>query len=434
MNEQSAAAGLQRFFGGPLAETDPELAAALRAELVRQQDGIELIASENVVSAAVLEAQGSVLTNKYAEGYPGRRYYGGCVNVDVAERLAIDRAKRLFSCAFANVQPHSGAQANQAAFLALLHPGDTILGMSLAAGGHLTHGAAPNLSGKWFRAVQYGVRRADGLLDYDDLERLARTEKPRLIIAGGSAYPRFIDFARIRRVADEVGAYCMVDMAHFAGLVAADLFPSPLPHAHVVTTTTHKTLRGPRGGMVLANDPEIGRKINSAVFPGLQGGPLMHVIAGKAAALAEALRPDFRVYQKAVVENAKVLAETLTGQGLAIVTGGTDCHLMLVDLRPKRATGKAAEASLERARITANKNAIPFDPEKPAITSGIRLGSPAATSRGFGPAEFGEIGLMIDEVLEGLSRSNDGTNAAAEAAVGARVQALCARFPMYRAR
>jgi glycine hydroxymethyltransferase len=332
------------------------------------------------------------------------------------------------------VQPHSGAQANQAVFLALLQPGDTILGMSLAAGGHLTHGAAPNLSGKWFRAVQYGVRRDDGLLDYDELERLARTEKPRLIIAGGSAYPRFIDFERIRRVADEVGAYFLVDMAHFAGLVAADLFPSPLPHAHVVTTTTHKTLRGPRGGMILANDPEIGRKINSAVFPGLQGGPLMHVIAGKAAAFAEALRPDFRAYQKAVVENAKVLAETLVQQGLAIVTGGTDCHLMLVDLRPKRATGKSAEASLERARITANKNAIPFDPEKPAITSGVRLGSPAATSRGFGAAEFREIGLMIDEVLEGLSRSNEGSNEAAEAAVGARVQALCARFPMYRTR
>ena len=363
MNEQRPAASLQRFFSAPLAESDPELAAALSAELIRQQDGIELIASENVVSAAVLEAQGSVLTNKYAEGYPGRRYYGGCVNVDVAEQLAIDRAKRLFACEFANVQPHSGAQANQAAFLALLKPGDTILGMSLAAGGHLTHGAAPNLSGKWFHAVQYGVRRDDGMLDYDELERLAHTEKPRLIIAGGSAYPRFIDYARIRRVADEVGAYFMVDMAHFAGLVAADLFPSPLPHAHVVTTTTHKTLRGPRGGMILANDAEIGRRINSAVFPGLQGGPLMHVIAGKAAAFGEALRPEFRTYQKAVVENAKVLAETLVRQGLAIVTGGTDCHLMLVDLRPKRVTGKAAEASLERARITANKNAIPFDPK-----------------------------------------------------------------------
>jgi glycine hydroxymethyltransferase len=433
MNEQRPAASLQRFFGASLAETDPELAGAISDELIRQQDGIELIASENAVSAAVLEAQGSVLTNKYAEGYPGRRYYGGCAYVDVAEQLAIDRAKKLFSCQFANVQPHSGAQANQAAFLALVQPGDTILGMSLAAGGHLTHGAAPNLSGKWFHALQYGVRRDDGLLDYDELERLARTGKPKLIIAGGSAYPRFIDFARIRRVADEVGAYFVVDMAHFAGLVAADLYPNPLPHAHVVTTTTHKTLRGPRGGMILANDPEIGRRINSAVFPGLQGGPLMHVIAGKAVAFAEALRPEFRAYQKAVVDNAKVLAETLVQQGLAIVTGGTDSHLMLVDLRPKRVTGKAAEASLERARITTNKNAIPFDPEKPAVTSGIRLGSPAATTRGFGVTEFREVGLMINEVLDGLSRSNDGQNDAAEATVGARVQALCARFPLYRA-
>jgi glycine hydroxymethyltransferase len=434
MNEQSPAASLTRFFSAPLAETDPELAAAIGAELHRQQDGIELIASENIVSAAVLEAQGSVLTNKYAEGYPGRRYYGGCVYVDVAETLAIERAKQLFDCAFANVQPHSGAQANQAVFLALLNAGDTILGMSLAAGGHLTHGAAPNLSGKWFRAVQYGVRAEDGLLDYEQLEHLARTEKPKLIIAGGSAYPRFIDFARIRRVADEVGAFFMVDMAHFAGLVAAGLFPSPLPHAHVVTTTTHKTLRGPRGGMVLSNDADLGKKINSAVFPGLQGGPLMHVIAGKAVAFAEALRPEFRAYQKAVADNAKVLAATLVEQGLAIVTGGTDSHLMLVDLRPKRATGKAAEASLERAHITANKNAIPFDPEKPAITSGIRLGTPAATTRGFGPAEFREVGLMIAEVLDGLAGSNDGTNTAVEQAVGARVQALCARFPIYRGR
>jgi glycine hydroxymethyltransferase len=434
MNEQSPAASLQRFFAAPLAETDPEIAAAIGAELHRQQDGIELIASENIVSAAVLEAQGSVLTNKYAEGYPGRRYYGGCVHVDVAETLAIERAKQLFDCTFANVQPHSGAQANQAVFLALLNAGDTILGMSLAAGGHLTHGAAPNLSGKWFHAIQYGVRAEDGLLDYDQLEHLARTEKPKLIIAGGSAYPRFIDFARIRRVADEVGAFFMVDMAHFAGLVAAGLFPSPLPHAHVVTTTTHKTLRGPRGGMVLSNDADIGKKINSAVFPGLQGGPLMHVIAGKAVAFAEALRPEFRTYQKAVAENAKVLAATLVEQGLAIVTGGTDSHLMLVDLRPKRATGKAAEATLERAHITANKNAIPFDPEKPAITSGIRLGTPAATTRGFGPAEFREVGLMINEVLEGLARSNDGTNTAVEQAVGTRVQALCARFPIYRGR
>ena len=423
-----------RFFTAPLSETDPELAAALGLELTRQRDGIELIASENMVSAAVLEAQGSVLTNKYAEGYPGRRYYGGCVHVDVAEELAIARAKQLFGCAFANVQPHSGAQANQAVFLALCKPGDTVLGMSLAAGGHLTHGAAPNLSGKWFHAVQYGVRKDDGLLDYEELERLAHAEKPKLIIAGGSAYPRVIDFARIRRVADEVGAFFMVDMAHFAGLVAADEFPSPLPHAHVVTTTTHKTLRGPRGGMILSNDLELGKKINSAVFPGLQGGPLMHVIAGKAAAFAEALRPEFRLYQKAVRDNARVLAETLKEAGLDIVSGGTDCHLMLVDLRPKRVTGKAAEASLERAHITANKNAIPFDPEKPAITSGVRLGSPAATTRGFGTAEFREIGLMINEVLEGLGHSNDGANLTAEAAVGARVRALCARFPVYPGR
>jgi glycine hydroxymethyltransferase len=438
MNEQPTAAGAntmgtRRFFAAPLAETDPELAAAIGAELIRQQDGIELIASENIVSAAVLEAQGSVLTNKYAEGYPGRRYYGGCVHVDVAEQLAIDRAKTLFGCAYANVQPHSGAQANQAVFLALLNAGDTILGMSLAAGGHLTHGAAPNLSGKWFRPVQYGVRRDDGLLDHEELERLAHENRPRLIIAGGSAYPRVIDFARIRAVADAVGAYFLVDMAHFAGLVAAGIYPSPLPHAHVVTTTTHKTLRGPRGGMILSNDLDLGKKFNSAVFPGLQGGPLMHVIAGKAAAFAEALRPEFRAYQRAVAENARVLAETLAGRGLAIVTGGTDSHLLLVDLRPKRVTGKAAEASLERAHITANKNAIPFDPEKPAITSGIRLGSPAATTRGFGPEEFREVGIMIDEVLEGLSRSNDGGNDAAERAVGARVRALCARFPIYAA-
>jgi len=422
----------QRFFDAPLAETDPELAAVIGRELTRQQDGIELIASENIVSRAVLEAQGSVLTNKYAEGYPGRRYYGGCVEVDVAETLAIERAKKLFGCGFANVQPHSGAQANQAVFLALLQPGDTILGMSLAAGGHLTHGAAPNLSGKWFHAVQYGVRREDGLLDYEELERLARSERPKLIIAGGSAYPRFIDFPRIRAVADEVGAFFMVDMAHFAGLVAAGLFPSPLPHAHVVTTTTHKTLRGPRGGMVLTNDADIAKKINSAVFPGLQGGPLMHVIAAKAAAFGEALTPEFRTYQQAVVSNAKVLAASLVDQGLSIVTGGTDCHLMLVDLRPKRVTGRAAEVSLDRAHITANKNAIPFDPEKPAVTSGLRLGTPAATTRGFGAAEFEQVGRMIGEVVEALSTSNDGTNAAAERAVGERVLALCARFPIYR--
>ena len=433
MNQQTPVASLSRFFGASLAETDPVLAEAIGHELARQQDGIELIASENIVSTAVLEAQGSVLTNKYAEGYPGRRYYGGCVYVDVAEQLAIDRAKQLFDCKFANVQPHSGAQANQAVFLALLKPGDTILGMSLDAGGHLTHGAAPNLSGKWFRAVQYGVRADDGLLDYEQLERLAREEKPRLIIAGGSAYSRKIDFARIRAVADEVGALFMVDMAHFSGLVAGGVIPSPLPHAHVVTTTTHKTLRGPRGGMILSNDLDLGKKFNTAVFPGLQGGPLMHVIAGKAAAFAEALRPEFREYQRAVVENAQALAATLVEQGLSIVTGGTDTHLMLVDLRPKRVTGKAAEATLERAHMTANKNAIPSDPEKPAITSGVRLGTPAATTRGFGVAEFQEVGRMIGEVLDGLAGSNDGTNAAVEQAVGAKVHAMCARFPIYPA-
>ena len=433
MNEQTPIPSLNRFFSASLAETDPELAAAIGAELVRQQDGIELIASENIVSAAVLEAQGSVLTNKYAEGYPGRRYYGGCFEVDKAETLAIDRAKALFGCEYANVQPHSGAQANQAVFLALLQPGDAILGMSLAAGGHLTHGAAPNLSGKWFCAVQYGVRADDGLLDYEELERLARAEKPRMIIAGGSAYPRAIDFARIRKVADEIGAWFMVDMAHYAGLVAAGVYPTPLPHAHVVTTTTHKTLRGPRGGMILSNDLDLGKKFNSAVFPGLQGGPLMHVIAAKAVAFGEALRPEFRTYQRAVVDNARMLAETLMEQGCDIVTGGTDSHLMLVDLRPKGVTGKAAEASLERAHITANKNAIPFDPAKPAITSGVRLGTPAATTRGFGTAEFREIGLMINEVLDGLSRSNDGGNGPAEQAVVSRVQAMCARFPIYPA-
>jgi glycine hydroxymethyltransferase len=422
---------LTRFFTSPLAVTDPELAAAIGDEFQRQQDGIELIASENIVSRAVLEAQGSVLTNKYAEGYPGKRYYGGCQEVDRAEALAIARAKTLFGCSFVNVQPHSGAQANQAVFQALLQPGDTILGMSLDAGGHLTHGASANQSGKWFHAVQYGVRREDGILDYDQLEQLARAEKPKLIIAGGSAYPRFIDFPRIRRVADEVGAYFMVDMAHFAGLVAAGLFPSPLPHAHVVTTTTHKTLRGPRGGMVLSNDEALGKKINSAVFPGLQGGPLMHVIAAKAAAFGEALNPDFKLYQQRLAENAKVLGETLVEQGLALVTGGTDCHLLLVDLRPKNVTGRAAEQSLERARITANKNAIPYDPQKPAITSGIRLGSPAATTRGFGVAEFRQVGHLIAQVLDGLAASNDGTNDTVEQEVAAKVLDICARFPIY---
>lgn len=428
MNQQN----LQRFFNAPLAEVDPDVAAIIGHELTREQDGIELIASENIVSAAVLAAQGSVFTNKYAEGYPGKRYYGGCGPSDEVETLAIERAKKLFNCAYANVQANSGSQANQSVLLALVRPGDTILGMSLAAGGHLTHGAAPNMSGKWFNAVQYGVRKEDGLLDYEELERLAREHKPKLIIAGGSAYPRFIDFARIRAVADEVGAYFMVDMAHFAGLVAAGIYPTPLPHAHVTTTTTHKTLRGPRGGMVLTNDEEIAKKINSAIFPGLQGGPLMHVIAAKAVAFGEALTPAFVTYQKAVAANAKILAKTLVEEGLAIITGGTDSHLMLVDLRPKNTTGKAAEASLERAHITANKNAIPFDPAKPAITSGIRLGTPAATSRGFGEAEFKEIGQMIGEVLDGLAKSNDGTNGTIEDAVGARVKALCARFPIYK--
>jgi glycine hydroxymethyltransferase len=432
MNDQHIATSLTRFFNAPLGQTDPELAGIIAQELVREQDGIELIASENIVSAAVLEAQGSVLTNKYAEGYPGKRYYGGCGPADLAETLAIERAKKLFSAGFANVQPNSGSQANQAVFLALLNAGDTILGMSLDAGGHLTHGAAPNLSGKWFNAVQYGVRREDGLLDYDELAAKAAAHKPKLIIAGGSAYPRFIDFPRIRAIADSVGAHFLVDMAHFAGLVAAGLYPSPLPHAHVVTTTTHKTLRGPRGGMILTNHEDLAKKINSAIFPGLQGGPLMHVIAAKAVAFGEALRPDFLTYQKAVVANAKALSEALIEQGLAIVTGGTDSHLLLVDLRPKNVTGKAAEASFERAHITANKNAIPFDPQKPTITSGVRLGTPAATTRGFGIAEFREVGAMIGELLDGLSRSNDGANATAEAAVGARVKTLCARFPIYR--
>ena len=433
MNEQTPAASLARFFSASVEETDPDVFGAIRKELGRQQDGIELIASENIVSRAVLEAQGSVLTNKYAEGYPGRRYYGGCYAVDIAEELAISRAKQLFGCDFANVQPHSGAQANGGVMLALLQPGDTFLGMSLAAGGHLSHGAAPNMSGKWFNAVQYGVRREDGLLDYEELEEKARAHKPKLIIAGGSAYPRVIDFARIRRVADEVGAVFMVDMAHFAGLVAAGVHPSPFPHAHIATTTTHKTLRGPRGGMILTNDADLAKKINSAMFPGLQGGPLMHVIAAKAVAFGEALRPEFKLYARQVAENARVLAETLVQRGFDIVTGGTDTHLLLVDLRPKRVTGKVAEASLERAHMTANKNAIPFDPERPAITSGIRLGTPAGTTRGFGTEEFRQIGEMIDEVLTGLAGTNEeGGNALIEQEVGQRVQALCARFPIYQ--
>jgi glycine hydroxymethyltransferase len=418
------------FFIQSLAERDPDIFRAIRSELTRQQDQIELIASENIVSRAVLEAQGSVLTNKYAEGLPGKRYYGGCEFVDIAEELAITRAKKLFNCAFANVQPHSGAQANGAVMMALVKPGDTILGMSLAAGGHLTHGAAPSMSGRWFNALQYGVRRQDGLIDYDEVERMAVEHKPKLIIAGGSAYPRVIDFARFRAIADTVGAYFMVDMAHFAGLVAAGVYPSPMPHAHVVTTTTHKTLRGPRGGLILGNDEEIGKKVNSAVFPGMQGGPLMHVIAAKAVAFGEALRPEFKLYAKTVVENARVLAATLVEHGLDIVSGGTDSHLMLVDLRPKKLTGKAAEASLDHAGITCNKNGIPFDPEKPTVTSGIRLGTPAATTRGFGPVEFRHVGELIGEVLDGLSRHPD-DNGAAERAARAKVLELCRRFPIY---
>jgi glycine hydroxymethyltransferase len=419
------------FFSDDLATADPELAAAIDGERERQQSQIELIASENIVSQAVLEAQGSLLTNKYAEGYPGRRYYGGCEFVDVAERLAIDRAKRLFGCGFANVQPHAGAQANQAVLLALLKPGETILGMSLAAGGHLTHGAPPNLSGKWFHAVTYGVRAEDARIDFDEVERQAEQHRPRLIIAGGSAYPRIIDFARFRSIADRVGAYLMVDMAHFAGLVAGRAHPSPIPHAHVVTTTTHKTLRGPRGGMILSDDAEIARRIDSAVFPGLQGGPLMHVIAAKAVALGEALQPEFAGYARAVVENAQTLAATLVEAGLAIVSGGTDTHLVLVDLRPLGLTGRDAEQSLERAGITCNKNGIPFDPQKPTVTSGIRLGSPAATTRGFGAAEFRQVGLWIGEVLRSLA-SNSGGDTATEQRVRRAVTALCARFPIYR--
>jgi glycine hydroxymethyltransferase len=433
MASRSLAADLvlaDRFFTAPLAESDPEAASAIAKELQRQRDQIELIASENMVSRAVLEAQGSVLTNKYAEGYPGRRYYGGCEFIDVVEQLAIDRAKQLFGCGFANVQPHSGAQANQSAFLAFLKPGDTFMGMDLAAGGHLTHGSPVNISGKWFRGVSYGVRRDTALIDYEQLESVARTQKPRLIIAGGSAYSRVIDFARFRRIADEIGAVLMVDMAHFAGLVAGGVFPSPLPHAHIVTTTTHKTLRGPRGGMVLCNDEEIAKKINSAVFPGLQGGPLEHVIAAKAVALGEALQPAFKAYARAVLDNARVLAASLVERGLAIVSGGTDSHLMLVDLRPKRLTGKLAEAALERAGITCNKNGIPFDPEKPAITSGIRLGSPAATTRGLGEGEFRQLGEMIAEVLDGLAANGEDNNAV-EAAARRKVSALCGRFPVY---
>jgi glycine hydroxymethyltransferase len=419
------------FFSAALSQSDPEIAEAIRLELGRQRDDIELIASENIVSRAVLEAQGSVLTNKYAEGLPGKRYYGGCQFVDIAERLAIERACRLFGCSFANVQPHSGASANAEVFMALMQPGDTFMGLNLAAGGHLTHGSPVNLSGRWFKVVPYSVRRDDHLIDMDEVETLAKQHRPKVIIAGGSAYPRIIDFRRFREIADEVGAYLVVDMAHFAGLVAGGVHPSPLPHAHVVTTTTHKTLRGPRGGAILSNDEELAKKLNAAVFPGMQGGPLMHVIAAKAVAFGEALRPSFRLYAKNVVENARALAETLKACGLDIVSGGTDTHLMLVDLRKKRLTGKVAEAALGRARITCNKNGIPFDPQKPTITSGVRLGTPAGTTRGFGIAEFQQIGDMIAEVLDALAKSGAEQDAQAEQRVAEKVKRLVSRFPIY---
>lgn len=419
------------FFTEDLSTRDPELFGSITNELGRQRDEIELIASENIVSKAVMQAQGSVMTNKYAEGYPGRRYYGGCQFVDVAENLAISRACELFACDFANVQPNSGSQANQGVMQALLQPGDTILGMSLDAGGHLTHGAKPNQSGKWFNAIQYGVRKQDNLLDYDQVQDLANEHKPKMLIAGGSAIPRQIDFARMREIADSVGAYLHVDMAHFAGLVAAGVHPSPFPHAHVATTTTHKTLRGPRGGMILTNDEALAKKFNSAIFPGIQGGPLMHVIAGKAVAFGEALRPEFKTYQQQVIKNAQALADQLMKGGLDIVTGGTDTHVMLVDLRPKGVTGNITDAALGRAHITTNKNGIPFDPEKPTVTSGIRLGTPAGTTRGFGEAEFREIGDLIVEVVDGLAANGPDNNSAVEAAVKAKVANLCARFPIY---
>ncbi len=420
-----------KFFTESLASRDPEIAAAITAELGRQRDEIELIASENIVSAAVMEAQGSVMTNKYAEGYPGRRYYGGCQFVDVSEQLAIDRACQLFGCGFANVQPNSGSQANQGVMQALAKPGDTILGMNLASGGHLTHGAAPNQSGKWFNAVQYGVRQQDSMIDYDQVATLAREHKPRIIIAGGSAIPRTIDFARFRAIADEVGALLHVDMAHFAGLVAAGLHPSPFPYADVATTTTHKTLRGPRGGMILTNDEAIAKKINSAIFPGIQGGPLEHVIAAKAVAFGEALRPEFKDYAARIIANAQALADQLMKGGLDIVTGGTDTHVMLVDLRPKGVKGNATEKALGRAHITTNKNGIPFDPEKPTVTSGVRLGTPAGTTRGFGEAEFRQIADWIVEVVDGLAANGEENNGAVEAKVKAEVAAMCQAFPIY---
>jgi glycine hydroxymethyltransferase len=429
--DQRSSAGSSRFFAAPLSEADPEIARAIDLELGRLRDHIELIASENIVSAAVLEAQGSIMTNKYAEGYPGRRYYGGCEFVDMAENLAIDRAKRLFDAKFANVQPNSGSQANQGVFLALMKPGDTFMGLNLNAGGHLTHGSAVNMSGRWFNVVPYNVRPDDQRIDMDEVERLALEHKPKMILAGGSGYSRHWDFARFRAIADEVGAYFVVDMAHFAGLVAGGAHPSPFPHAHVATSTTHKTLRGPRGGIILTNEEDLAKKINSAVFPGLQGGPLMHVIAAKAVAFGEALRPEFKLYAKAVVENAKALAEQLRKNGFDIVSGGTDNHLMLVDLRPKSLTGNVAEKALERAHMTCNKNGIPYDPQKPTVTSGIRLGTPAATSRGFGVKEFQGVADLITEALEGLAGRDAGTNDGTEEAVRRKVNALTARFPIY---
>lgn len=422
---------LSQFFNADLADTDPALAQAIDKELTRQRDEIELIASENIVSKAVMQAQGSVMTNKYAEGYVGRRYYGGCEYVDIAETLAMERACQLFGCEFANVQPNSGSQANQGVFQALLQPGDTILGMSLDAGGHLTHGAAPNQSGKWFNAVQYGVRKQDNLLDYDQVQELATQHKPKLIVAGGSAIPRQIDFKRMREIADSVGAYLHVDMAHFAGLVAAGEHPSPFPHAHVATTTTHKTLRGPRGGMIVTNDAALAKKFNSAIFPGIQGGPLMHVIAAKAVAFGEALKPEFKTYIQNVIANAQALSDQLIKGGLDTVTHGTDTHVLLVDLRPKGVKGNATEKALGRANITCNKNGVPFDPEKPTITSGIRLGSPAGTTRGFGEAEFRQIADWIIEVVDGLAANGEEGNAVVEAKVRSEVAKLCARFPIY---
>ena len=434
VTEAASADPLRRFWHDSLEDADPEVAAIIGRELVRQRDRIELIASENIASPAVLEATGSVFTNKYAEGYPGRRYYGGCEYADQVETLAIERAKQLFGCEFANVQPNSGSQMNQAVFLALLTPGDTFMGLDLAAGGHLTHGSPVNMSGKWFNAVPYGVRREDQLIDMDEVRRLALEHKPKLIISGATAYPRHWDFAAFREIADEVGAWLLVDMSHFSGLVAGGAHPSPFPHAHVVTTTTHKSLRGPRSGVILTDDEELAKKFNSAVFPGMQGGPLVHVIAAKAVAFGEALRPDFKVYAKSVVENAKALAASLEESGLRIVSGGTDNHLMLVDLTPKDVTGKAAEKGLDRSYLTCNKNGIPFDTRSPFVTSGIRLGTPAGTTRGFGPAEFRKVGGLIAEVLEGMRKNGDDGDAQVEESVRRRVSEMCEAFPVYPGR